>query len=152
MYPSVLTNGNRLLHNRGMKQDKTRNDVRRTILFVEDEEELRREMRRFLEGLGYQILMAEQEKDALEVVQGWSSPIDLILINQRMISDEALTVGRRIRDLGEISEQVPVVVIPYEFSNGKEGTDQCVGGNDHKSYMTSTAQLGNLLQRFAPTS
>ncbi len=134
-----------------MSREKNANDLRSTILFVEDEDELRWEMRKFLEGLGYHILMAQKEKDALELLHDSGLPIDLILINQRVMSDDALATGRRIRDLGKISEQVPVVVIPHEFNDGKEGTDQRVGGNDHKTYMTSTDQLENLLKRFAPT-
>lgn len=71
--------------------------------------------------------------------------VKLILINQRMVSDDALAAGRRIREHVNVSNSAPVIVLPFEFRKELEGTDENMGGQDYKSYMTSEQQLEDLL-------
>ena len=117
---------------------------RKTILLVEDDQEIRAYMRRFLEDLGYEVAQAINEQDSLSLS---NDPVcvHLILMNQRMVSDDALAAGRRIRTQVNVSSSAPVIVLPFEFRTEMEGTNENMGGQDYKSYMTSEHQLEDLL-------
>jgi len=115
-----------------------------TILLVEDDQEIREAMKRFLEDLGYAVALATNEEDSKRVVYG-DQKVQLILLNQKMLSDDALAAGRRIREHVNVPNSAPVIVLPFEFSKEFEGTDENMGGRDYKSYMTSEGQLEDLL-------
>jgi CheY-like chemotaxis protein len=117
---------------------------RKTILLVEDDQETREYMKRFLEDLGYEVALAINEQDSLSLINDPAS-VHLILMNQRMVSDDALAAGRRIRKQVIVSSSAPVIVLPFEFRKEMEGTDENMGGRDYKSYMTSEQQLEDLL-------
>jgi len=118
---------------------------RKTILLVEDDQEIREYMKRFLQDLGYEVALAINEQDSLGLINDPPASVQLILMNQRMVSDDALAAGRRIRKHVNISSSAPVIVLPFEFRKEMEGTDENMGGRDYKSYMTSEQQLENLL-------
>jgi len=118
---------------------------RATILLVEDDQEIRGYMEQFLEGLGYDVAVSTDEGDSLQMISGDHRKVKLILLNQRMLSDDALSAGRRIREHVNVANSAPVVVLPFEFRNELEGTDENMGGRDYKSYMTSEQQLEVLL-------
>ena len=117
----------------------------KTILLVEDDHEIREYMKLFLEDLGYDVALATSEKDSLNLMSQPHASVQLILMNQRMVSDDALTAGRRIREHVTVSNSAPVIVLPFEFRKEMEGTDENMGGRDYKSYMTSEQQLEDLL-------
>ena len=115
-----------------------------TILLVEDDQEIREAMKRFLEDLGYAVALVTNEVDSMRFVYG-DQKVQLILLNQKMLSDDALAAGRRIREHVNVPNSAPVIVLPFEFSKEFEGTDENMGGRDYKSYMTSEGQLEDLL-------
>jgi len=115
-----------------------------TILLVEDDHEIREFMKSFLEDLGYAVALATNEEDSMRLVYG-DQKVQLILLNQKMLSDDALAAGRRIREHVNVPNSAPVIVLPFEFSKEFEGTDENMGGRDYKSYMTSEGQLEDLL-------
>jgi CheY-like chemotaxis protein len=117
----------------------------KTILLVEDDQEIREYMKRFLEDLGYEVALATNEKDSLNLMNAPHDAVKLILMNQRMVSDDALAAGRRIREHVNVSNSAPVIVLPFEFRKELEGTNENMGGQDYKSYMTSEQQLEDLL-------
>ena len=116
-----------------------------TILLVEDDQEIRGYMKRFLEDLGYDVAVATDEGDSLRLINEDHPKVKLILLNQRMLSDDALSAGRRIREHVAVVNSAPVIVLPFEFRKELEGTDENMGGRDYKSYMTSEEQLEGLL-------
>ncbi len=121
-----------------------------TILLVEDDEEVRESLPRLLERRGFRVLTATDEQGANKLLDDPQVAVDLILVNQKMASDEAVAVGRRIRQYGKLDNAVPIVVLPDEFSRDNEGQDQSVGGNDYKSYINDEEQLDALLDRLLP--
>jgi len=118
---------------------------RKTILLVEDDQEIREYMNQFLEDLGYEVALAINEQHSLALINDPPASVQLILMNQRMLSDDALAAGRRIRKQVNVSSSAPVIVLPFEFRREMEGTDENMGGRDYKSYMTSEEQLEDLL-------
>ena len=120
-------------------------NVQATILLVEDDPQTRDYMKKFLEELGYEVALANNEDDSLRLISGTQTPVHLILLNQKMLSDDALAAGRRLRKHVNVANSAPVIVLPFEFSTEMEGTDESMGGRDYKSYMTSERQLKDLL-------
>lgn len=118
-----------------------------TILFLEDDEEVRRELSLLLGSNGYQILMAENENEAVEVLDHASETVDLILVDQKMTSEEALSVGRRLRKHSRAGESAPVVVLPLEFDSQLEGTNEKVGGAEYKAFINNSQQLQEFLDQ-----
>ena len=80
---------------------------RGTVLLVDDEEIVRRIGRACLERTGYQVLLASDGKEALDVFQALSRDILLVVLDMTMPvmgGEEALTKLREIRP------EIPVVV------------------------------------------
>ena len=98
------------------------------------------------------MVLTATEEESLRLLRDGRYAISLILINQAAVSDVVLETARRIRDLARLGEETPIVVLPSEFEEEKEGSDQLVGPNDYKSYITSTDQLEDLLNRVLPTN
>jgi len=98
------------------------------------------------------VVLTATEEESLRLLRDGRYAISLILINQAAVSDVVLETARRIRDLARLGEETPIVVLPSEFEEEKEGSDQLVGPNDYKSYITSTDQLEDLLNRVLPTN
>jgi CheY-like chemotaxis protein len=121
-----------------------------TILLIEDDEEVRESLPGLLERRGFRVLIATDEQESNKLLDDPQFAVDLILVNQRMASDEALAAGRRIRQHGNLDSAVPIVVLPDEFNKDNEGQDQSVGGNDYKSYINDEEQLNALLDRLLP--
>jgi response regulator RpfG family c-di-GMP phosphodiesterase len=121
-----------------------------TILLVEDERELSVEIKQLLENIGYHVVVASNEKKSLALLAGSRFKVGLILINQHMLSDEVLAIGRRIREDEHVVASAPVVVLPFEFDHAMEGTDENMGNGDYKSYIEDWKQLGDLLGTLLP--
>ena len=119
----------------------------KAILLVEDDNEVREAMTEFLNLRGYRVIEATNEADSIEESVKSGYQIELILIDQDLDSDDALAIGRRVRDHFKMGQEVPVVVLPAEFKKEMEGTDEGVGGLDCKSYLANGQQLEGLLNR-----
>jgi CheY-like chemotaxis protein len=128
---------------------ETRSD-KPAILLVEDDEEIREGIVQFLKTIGYDVAWATNEADSILEIANSHFRIGLFLVDQDMSSDEALAVGRRLRTHVRMGENIPVVVIPLEFSKELEGKDEDVGQRDYKTYLSSCQQLATLLSRLLP--
>lgn len=83
---------------------RRRADDRARILVVDDEPSVREVLREYLEGLGYEVLLAETAVGALGVVR--IHPPNVVLLDLYMpgaVSGEAV--------IGPISAEVPVIVV-----------------------------------------
>ena len=78
----------------------------RTILIAEDQDDDREMMRIFLEGEGYNVVEAENGREAIDVAQ--ESEPDLILIDLNMPEMDGMSAVREIRRF-ESLRNVPVI-------------------------------------------
>ena len=64
-----------------------------TILVIEDDEGVRRVVRRYLEGDGYRVLEAEDGQSGLDLIETHQGPLDLVLTDVDMPRIDGLTVA-----------------------------------------------------------
>jgi CheY-like chemotaxis protein len=124
-----------------------------TIFLVEEDDETRPLLRKNLQGYGYRVIIALDEEDALERVGGGHVQADLVLMNLVGKSpEEALHIGRRIREHARYDGHTPLVVMAEKYGNDLEGTDVNVSENDWIIYPEDAEQLENLLARLLSKS
>ncbi|HEX8145386.1 MAG TPA: hypothetical protein VF553_22650 [Pyrinomonadaceae bacterium] len=118
-----------------------------TIFLIEEDDETRKPLVRNLRQDGYHVIVAIDEEDALERVAGGHVHADLVLVN--LVGkplDEALRIGRRVREHAQYDGKTPLVVMPEKYDKNVEGTDVNVEGNDWVHYLgEEPGQLKNLL-------
>jgi DNA-binding response OmpR family regulator len=119
-----------------------------TIFLIEEDDETRHLLRRKLEKDGYRLLLALDEADALDRLDGGQVRADLILINLvGKTPGEVLQIGQRIREHGRYDSTMPLVVMAEKYGVDLEGTDVNTGNNDWITYPEDAEQLHNLLAR-----
>ena len=119
-----------------------------TIFLVEEDDETRPILRGNLQRYGYRVIVALDEEDALERVDGGHVQAGLVLVNLVGKSpEEALHVGRQIREHAKYDGHTPLVVLAEKYGKDLEGTNVNVGGNDWIAYLEDAEQLQNLLAR-----
>jgi CheY-like chemotaxis protein len=118
-------------------------DTTRLILVVEDVAETRDGIEKLLKTDGYRVVVARDERDAIEIAQ-LRHP-DLILVSLAGLPDEVIISARRIREHAEVGEQVPVVLFCIEGIG--EGDEVAIGQNVHVTRPDNFNQLRDLLVR-----
>jgi CheY-like chemotaxis protein len=68
-----------------------------TVLIAEDEEPVRRQLRRFLEQCGYQVLEAAGGSEAVEIAVRHPGPIELLITDLAMPGVSGVELARRLR-------------------------------------------------------
>ena len=125
----------------------------KTIFLLEEDDDVRPLIKNNLIREGYRVLLALNEEDALDRVGGGSINADLVLVNLVGKSPEdALKVGRRIREHAKFDGVTPLVIIAEKYGKDVEGTNVNVSGNDWIAYLEDAGQLRNLLNRLRPTT
>ena len=124
-------------------------ESRPTILFVEEDDDARPILTRELRKLGYRLLVSADLEDAREWVSGNGHVLaDLVLINLvGKTPEEAVSVGRELRDHAKYDEHTPLVVMPEKVAEGLRGTNVNVSGNDWICNYDDSGQLQTLLGR-----
>jgi DNA-binding response OmpR family regulator len=125
------------------------NRVQPIILLVEEDDETRAILRKNLQKDGYRLLLAVDEADALDRLEGDGHVrADLILINLvGKAPGEVLQIGQRLREHGKYDSTTPLVVMAEKYGKDLEGTDVKVGVNDWITYPADSEQLHELLAR-----
>ena len=119
------------------------------IFLVEEDNVARPSLTRSLRELGYRLLVSADLEDAFE----WTSGngyihADLVLVNLLgKLPDEALTIGRRLREHSKYDGNTPLVVMPEKVPQGLQGTDEKVNDLDWICYYEDVDQLKRLLAR-----
>jgi DNA-binding response OmpR family regulator len=120
----------------------------KTIFLIEEDDETRPLLRKGLEAEGYHVIVAVDERDALDRVGGGGVPADLLLVNLVGRSlEETLELGRKVREHAKYDGHTPLVVIADKFGEDLEGTDANVAGNDWVTYPEDAGQIRALLRR-----
>ena len=120
-----------------------------TIFFVEEDNDVRRSLTKTLRELGYRLLVSADLQDALE----WTSVTshihaDLVLVNLLgKLPEEALTIGRRLREYSKNDGHTPLVVMPEKVPQDLLGTDEKVGDLEWICYYEDIDQVKRLLAR-----
>lgn len=120
-----------------------------TIFLLEEDDETRSALVRNLRKDGYHVIVALDEEDALERVGDGHTHADLVLVNLvRKPLEEALRIGRSVREHAKYDSETPLVVMPEKYDKDVEGTDVNIEGNDWIHYLgEEPGQLKNLLAR-----
>lgn len=119
-----------------------------TIFLIEEDDETRPLLKQNLQRDGYRVIVALDEEDALDRVEGGQVQADLLLLNLVGKSlEEALETGSKIRQHAKYDGHTPLVVMADKFTKDLEGTDVNVSGNDWITYLEDHEQLENLLHR-----
>jgi DNA-binding response OmpR family regulator len=119
-----------------------------TIFLVEEDDDTRPILKHNLIHDGYRVIVALDEEDALERVGSGSVHAALLLVNLvGKSTEDALKIGRRIREHAKYDEHMPLVIMAEKYGKDVEGTDVNVSGNDWITYLEDSYQLANLLQR-----
>ena len=128
-----------------------REENRRIIFLVEEDDDTRPVLKHNLQTDGYRVLLALDEEDALDRVNGNGARADLVLINLVGKSiEEVLAAGRRIRTHAKYNGHTPLVVMAEKYGADLEGRDVNVSSNDWVTYLEDHEQLKNLLARLLP--
>ncbi|MBA3714057.1 MAG: hypothetical protein H0W76_16635 [Pyrinomonadaceae bacterium] len=126
----------------------TAQENHQTIFLVEEDDDTRPVLKRSLQTFGYRVMVALDEEDAIERVGGGGVHANLILINcVRKTLEEAVNIGRHIRDHASSDGHTPLIVIAEKYGEDLAGTDEKVGENDWFTYPEDADQLRNLISR-----
>jgi DNA-binding response OmpR family regulator len=125
------------------------NRVPPIILLIEEDDETRPILRKNLQKDGYRLLLAVDEADARDRLEGDGQVrADLILINLvGKTPAEVLQIGQQLRKHGKYDSTTPLVVMAEKYGTDLEGTDVEVGHNDWITYPEDAEQLHSLLAR-----
>jgi DNA-binding response OmpR family regulator len=123
-----------------------------TIFLIEEDEETRKPLVSNLRSYGYRVILALDEEDALERVDGGHVQADLVLVNLiGKSAEEVLSLGRRVREHAKYDGHMPLVVMPEKYGKDVEGKNIRSRDNDWVLYLGEKPdQLRNLLAQLLP--
>jgi DNA-binding response OmpR family regulator len=122
-----------------------------TIFLVEEDDDTRPILKRNLREQGYHVIVALDEEDALERVEGGRTVYGLLLVNVVGVQpEEALESARRIHRRAEMDSKTPIVVIAEKYGKEMEGKNVEVDVNEFVTYPEDGAQLHELIARLVP--
>lgn len=124
-------------------------DGRRTILLVDDDDEVRRVVAVRLERNGFRVVAATDERDAVE--RAAHTRPDLILLELGDVpTREVVEAGRRVRDGAGLPAGAPVVVYAgREDETVREGEEVAAGPAEYVVLPEDSEQLMRFLHQLA---
>lgn len=120
-----------------------------TIFFVEEDNSARRSLTTSLRELGYRLLVSADLEDAFEWTNGTGYiHADLVLVDLLgKLPEEALTIGRRLREHCKYDGNTPLVVMPETVPQDLQGTDEKRNDLEWICYYEDIDQVKRLLAR-----
>jgi DNA-binding response OmpR family regulator len=127
------------------------NERQPTIFLVEEDNDTRPILKRNLREQGYPVIVALDEEDALERVEGGRTDYGLLLLNVVGVRpEEALESARRIHRRAGRDSTTPIVVMAEKYGEEMEGKDVAVDENVYVTYLEDGDQLHSFLARLLP--
>ena len=123
-----------------------------TIFLIEEDNNARPGLTSSLREHGYRVLVAANVQDAFEWMSGTDYiHADLLLFNLLgKSSEDALIIGRRLRDHSKYDGHTPIVVMPEHVPENLQGTDEQVNDLEWVCYYEDVNQLARLLASLIP--
>lgn len=119
----------------------------RRVLIVDDEPDIRLLIRVNLVAAGYEVLEAENGREALDLVEG-EEP-DLVLLDLRLPGLDGWEVLEQLKERG-VAERVPVVAISAHASPTTKDRAHEVGFRSYVSKPFTPEELLEVVTRHAP--
>ena len=124
------------------------------ILLVEDNPINQKLGKRMLASLGYEVLIADNGQEAIDLLREDDANIDAILMDQSMPQKDGITATREIRELevtGVISRRRPIVALTAVVSNEAQSLFKAAGADDFLAKPLSLVKLEQTLAAHLPT-
>src|SRR5271170_416648 len=114
---------------------------REKVLVVDDDSKHRELMREFLEAKGYEVALAANGEQALELADG--TGLDLVLLDLSLPRANSLDVLKHLRG-DHSSADLPVIMVSGENDGGRVVEALTLGAND---YISKPIELGMAIGR-----
>ena len=121
----------------------------KTILVVEDTEDIRSTLRHFLLLNGYRVAEATSGQEAVDFVEQQCP--DLILMDLNLPHMDGLQATERIRQCREICRRVPIIAITAFDTYGMKDAALAAGCNDYILKPIDLAQLEQTIRQILAT-
>jgi CheY-like chemotaxis protein len=117
------------------------------IMIVDDNEDLREMLRFMVERLGYQVVEAENGREAIEIVRRRCP--DLILMDLSMPVMDGLVATRLLREVEDMCD-VPIIAISANRREQSQADALAAGCNEYLTKPVNFHQLNTLLGTLLP--
>jgi signal transduction histidine kinase/CheY-like chemotaxis protein len=124
------------------------------ILLVEDNPINQKLGKKMLESLGYEVLIADNGQEAIDLVTKDDANIDAILMDQSMPQKDGVTATREIRELEAtraISRRIPIVALTAVVSSTSQMLFKAAGADDFLAKPLSLVKLEQTLAAHLPS-
>lgn len=124
------------------------------VLLVEDNPINQKLGRKMLTSLGYEVLIADNGQEAIDLLTKNDTNIDAILMDQSMPQKDGVTATREIRELeaaGTISKRLPIVALTAVVSSEAQSLFKAAGADDFLAKPLSLVKLEQTLAAHLPT-
>ena len=125
------------------------NGARPTIMVVDDNEDLREMLRFMVERLGYQVVEAENGREAVELARRRCP--SLILMDLCMPVMDGFAATRLLREIEEMFH-VPIIAISANRREQSQADALAAGCNEYLTKPVNFHQLNNLLSNWLPAN
>lgn len=115
------------------------------ILYIEDNPNTQRLVKKVLEKHGYTLVMADDGESGIALAQG-NTPPDLILVDVQMPGLDGLETARRLRQIAELSG-TPVIALTAYLDRVKREQYLEAGFTDYQEKQAGIAPLLALVRR-----
>jgi CheY-like chemotaxis protein len=123
------------------------NRLRLTVMVVDDNEDLREMLRFMVERLGYEVVEAENGREAVEIANRRCP--DLILMDLSMPVMDGFAATRLLRAIENMCD-VPIIAISANRRELSQAQALAAGCNDYLTKPVNFHQLHSLLGNFLP--
>lgn len=123
--------------------------VRLTVMVVDDNEDLREMLRFMVERLGYQVVEAENGREAVEIARRRCP--DLILMDLSMPVMDGFAATRLLREIEDMCH-VPIVAISANRREQSQTDAFAAGCNEYLTKPVNFHQLNSLLTIWLPAT